>query len=217
MAHANVAIIGISLNNPYFSQDTIEQLITTTSNNYKQVYLVIPDEPSIFNELALGTSLEKATRRVKEQIQKLLKKIPDPLPKNVIFLKSWERDIVKVQPMYQQALDYVMAAYDESDELKSAIIKLTKPLLEKSAQRRKLESKEVQVDYGVQYLLHEYAFFLTCHLRQDIIETSQIDCIYRRPWLILPELIMRKYANLPQITPKELAERLPPPLRFVVQ
>jgi tRNA-dependent cyclodipeptide synthase len=181
-------IIGVSINNSYFKDENIRNLLIWASSFAKSLYIMIPDEPAIHTLLALGYSKEKAERKARLKSNnvenKCVRIISDLKIKNVIILR-WKD--IKVSPLYVKRLNEIRSLYTSDQFFKDAIDSTTKNVILGNISG--VITNE-QINLGINFLFEELAFILHSTI---ILGESNVMYVYHKTMELMKNIIAGKY------------------------
>lgn len=184
-------IIGISINNSYFKPENIKKLISWSSNFAKSIYIMIPDEPSVYTMMACGRSQEesiKISRLKSNNIEnKCLRIISDLKVENITIIR-WKN--VKDNIFYLNAKKQIKNLYYLDVDFKNAIIQTTKNVILANVGSVVSESS---IDLGVNFLFEELAFILYSTV---ILKEEKTIYVYHKTMQLMKDIIENKYNNL---------------------
>jgi cyclo(L-tyrosyl-L-tyrosyl) synthase len=191
----NIAVIGMSPGNSYFTDENIKSLIEIVIGKFNKAIVFIPDIPSIATYVALGypeniARREKSLPKGNNLKNKSLRAIKALNCEDKVRIINWVLD-VQNNPAYKQFYNNVTLLYQSNELFHKDCNKATAGVLE-SAQK-KIESLDHAVNVGVTYLLHELAFM---EFAPKFLNSNMVVSIYHKPWPVYQSYISGKYDGL---------------------
>ena len=192
-AGGGALIIGVSINNSYFTEENIEKLLVWATAQSKSVYVMIPDDPAVFTLLALGRTqneAEKVARLKSNALENKARKIIKRHYLEGIQIVRW--DILKGKLKYLEAIAAVCHSYKDDMQMQKALRDTTASVLSGNLGR---DATESEIDLGVQFLLHELAFI--CH-SDLILKESKTAYVYHSTMQVMKDIMAGKYSFVPR-------------------
>jgi tRNA-dependent cyclodipeptide synthase len=180
-------ILGISINNSYFSRDLINSLLPHVLKNHDQVFAFIPEEPSIYTFQGLGYSRQDAERRAYQNGKRLSQWVSTHIqqPEQGKVLK-WSQDIGKNNIFSWSKLD-IHDLYAKNSDFASAVQEATQEVV-KEKHKKTITLKDA-VQMASHFLLEELAFLWRAHEILNLDPTSDIAYIYHRRWPVFERFV----------------------------
>ena len=187
-----LAIIWMSVGNPYFRPEVILDLVNFCSKKFSKIRILAPFEPAQYTYEALGNPENKAKRkarlnsnRLKNHTQRVLDQIKNK--SSDIKIVDWSEDILPKEE-YKKSLKEIEALYSKNKLFQKYCDDTTKEVLNGKTKENIDFEKAVKI--GVKYLLEELAFVLASPL---IFGVSKTAYIYHNRWPIYENLVNGKY------------------------
>ena len=187
-----LAIIWMSVGNPYFNPEVIKSIISFCSKKFSKIRILVPFEPAQYTYQALGYDENKAKRkarlnsnRLKNHTQRVLDQIK--IKSSDIKIIDWDVDILP-QEAYKKSLKEIENLYAKNKLFQKESESTTEQVLRNKTKENVDFEKAVKI--GVKYLLEELAFVLASPL---IFEVSKTAYIYHHRWPIYESLVNGEY------------------------
>lgn len=179
-------LIGLSLNNSYFSQENIEKIISWCDEPQWAVSnaIMIPDEPSIHTMVASGvveSSVRSITRRKANALENKCRKVKT---KNELKIYRWSE--VKDQIPYKISLDLMRSIFTHNSKFRRDCLNTTREVISK----KNRNPSESQLIEGTQFLLEELAFVYSS---RNIIGAGSVCYVYHKKLDVLYYLLSGQY------------------------
>lgn len=183
-------VIGISLNNSYFSSENIEKIISWCDQHEWAVTnaIMIPDEPTLHTMLAMGRYEPPARQLVTKKANAIENKCRKVKTKNKFSIFRWSN--VKDTIPYKICLDLMQSIFKHDTRFKKDCLNVTKEVL----LNKKINPTEEQLSRGVQFLLEELAFI---YGSKSIIGAGSTCYVYHNKFNVLYNLLSGQY-NIPK-------------------
>lgn len=181
-------IVGISINNSYFKEPALERLLIWATSLVESVYIMIPDEPSVFTLMALGYSKKKAEKEARLKSNNLENKclaIANRLGLKNITIIRWAT--LTGSREYLAALAEIKYAYDNQPHLKRALRLTTSKVIAHALSRTPTND---EIDLGVMFLLQELAFICRSNF---ILKHEKIAYVYHKTMRVMKDVIEGHY------------------------
>ena len=195
-AKKELAVVGMSLGNSYFSEKRIRFILSGLSSYFKEVAVIITDEIAIHNFRAMGYTEQKSQSKVTKSANALANKINRAIAtvenneetdnastvhtlSPSINLYRWKQ--LNSCPAYQETFEQVQILYHNHSGFSSAIRATTLQVMKKHI--TSLRTINSVVDEAKWYLLKECAFALAApdFFRVPLLTAYYTDFpIYRR-------------------------------------
>ncbi|MEI6022361.1 MAG: tRNA-dependent cyclodipeptide synthase [bacterium] len=182
-------IIGVSINNSYFKESNLTKIISWSATRASNVYIMIPDTPSVSTLIALGYEQNKAETLARLKSNSLENKclfIIKELNLDNIKIIRWRDLIGRIE--YVQAIGHIKYFYDNDLSFKDALRKTTSDVLKHNMSDVPSES---QIDIGVVFLLQELAFI--CHA-DSILKEEKLGYLYHNTMDVLKGIIENRFS-----------------------
>ncbi len=182
-----ILILGLSINNRYFSEENIEKLMNWAAPA-SSTCIMIPDEPAVCTMMALGKSREDAERvaRLKSNaLENKCKKIQERLNLSSVTILRWKD--IKTNISYQHASSHIQKVYNVDASFAAAIDETTREVLKNA---NSAEPSEQQISIGIQFLLQELAFITYADC---FFSGRDVAYVYHRTMKILKDIVDGKY------------------------
>jgi len=198
-----LAMIGISLGNSYFSETRLKLILSGFSKNFKKVAVLLVDDLSMHNYLAMGYSKEKAKKKIKKaskSISNKILKIIDNLKieNNNDNIKFYKWKDVQAYSGFENSLKYIYDIYEKNHEFSSEINKGTLNMIGNYI-TDDFDEKEV-IEEAKWYLLKELAF---AYCASDFFNSSLLTCYYN-DFTIYRNMLKSKYNGLEKQTKHDI-------------
>lgn len=173
-----MAFIGISLGNSYYTVDRLKLILSAFSSTFKEVSILLVDDLAIHNYRAIGYPDDKIRRKIKKEtngtrnrINKVIKYVEDK--NNVSNIKFYQWKDVEQFDGYHEALEDVKKIYENDCEFSSEVKQLTLNILGKHTDDNNTEN--FILNEGKWYILKELAFGLCA---SEFFKSSIFTCYY---------------------------------------
>ncbi len=194
LENKGTVVIGMSLNNSYFTREKIVELLTVTGPLFARIIIVIPDYPTISTFEALGYTTQQAKKEALSKGKNLYNRCSYSIDllnasQNTQHIKiiNWECDIEN-NPAYQQQKQYLNNLYVTNNEFYEDVNEAVKSILKDRI--KKTIDLEKACGIASSYLIMELAFMLASN---EIFDAEYIGEIYHKPWPLLFNLLNNKY------------------------
>ncbi len=185
------AIVGMSLENSYFSKETLTRLFRFLESLSCDVYLLVMDKPSEHNYRALSYSEERITQKVKKKGAEMFRAIDDAMEAigqaaKRFHILDWTA--IRTHGEYQLAKRSLESLYVSNKTFRNDVRAAVKAYI-----APRLHGEEVTEDRHAnadQYLLEELAF-LICS--QKLLDTGAPAYLYHKAWSIFERLVTGAY------------------------
>lgn len=179
-------VLGVSINNSYFKEGNLEQLLLWAPQYAGRVYVMIPDEPMISTFMELGYSEKDAIKKSRLKANNLEAKCRRVIIKHTLFINvvRW-RDINRVE--YTKALSAITALYELDTSFQNDIYRATESVIHSNGV---VNPSGQQIDIGVNFLLKELAFITYA---DQILVKEKVAYIYNKTTEVLRYIIDGKY------------------------
>jgi cyclo(L-tyrosyl-L-tyrosyl) synthase len=173
-----LAFIGISLGNSYYTEDRLKLILSGFSEIFKNVAVLLADDLSIHNYRAIGYTEEKAKKKLKKEMKSTRNRILRTIKyveekSNKINIKFYQWKDVENSLAYSKALKNVEDKYNKDGTFSLGVQKLTLNILGKYTSDTNKE--DFVIDEGKHYILKELAFGLCA---SEFFESSVLTCYY---------------------------------------
>ncbi|WP_294962989.1 tRNA-dependent cyclodipeptide synthase [Sulfurimonas sp.] len=172
-----LAFIGISLGNSYYTEDRLKLILSGFSSIFKNVAVLLADDLSIHNYRAIGYTEEKANKKLKKEMKstrsrilKTIKYVEEKSNKTNIKFYQWKD--VEQSLAYSKAFKSVEEKYNNDENFLHGVQKLTLNVLKKYTSDTQ---EEFVIDEGKYYILKELAFGLCA---SEFFKSSVLSCSY---------------------------------------
>ncbi|MEM7065224.1 MAG: tRNA-dependent cyclodipeptide synthase [Cyanobacteria bacterium P01_B01_bin.77] len=187
-----LALIGISLNNSYFTESKLTTILTGFSHHFEQVKVVLADSIAIHNYKALGYSNGKAQKKVKKHTNQMSNRIirsMNCIKQENISLIFWQE--IEAFPGYADGLSKVCWLYENNSDFLADVhtttIKVMNKHMTEPAQKWSI------LQEAKWYLLKELAL---AYCAPDFFSTSLLTCYYQ-DFPIYRKMLHGHYTGIP--------------------
>lgn len=170
-----LALIGISLNNPYFTESKLTTILTSFSHHFERVNIVLANTIAIHNYKAMGYSDSKAQKKVKKHTNQMINRIMrsmDGIRQDNISLVRWQE--IETFPGYDDGLSKVNWLYENNPDFLADVHTTILRVMNKHVTEPDQEWSILQE--AKWYLLKELAF---AYCAPDFFNTSLLTCYYQ--------------------------------------
>jgi len=178
-----LAVIGISPFNSYFSEQRIAYLYQWAKSRFNQVKFYVPDGPTIFTLQAIGYDELKAIKKAKRQCNylhnKIQRAVPDENLQQTIVNSAWLDNC----PIYQQKLALCHQLFETNLKFRRGCIETSRWVLS-SYDQEAADNPQAQL-MAVKYFLAELPVFIGS---ADILNVSHVSFCYHSCPQFLREL-----------------------------
>ena len=194
---SRMSLIGVSIGNPFFSQDNLERIITYAAGISEGGYLFIADISARHTFEALGYDSQSAKRKARLRGNALRNRCEELFRAKEEFRSRFsfvEWSAAISHPAYQEELRRLAVLYSFDDRFRAAAEESTESVIAK----RESINRQQSVAIGVRFLLEELAFLLAS---PKIYGADRMTYLYHRPWPIFTALLNggfdgRKYPEI---------------------
>ncbi len=181
-------VIGISLDNSYFSQENIEKILSWCDEPEWAVsnVIMIPDEPFVHTLVASGIPEQEAIKKARLKANALENKCKKVQTKNQLEIYRWSR--VKKEISYIVSLDMINSLFLNNESFKKNCCTLTRDVL---INRGVDEPSDAQIHRGVRFILEELAFI---YGSKNIAGAGSTCYVYHKKFDILYYLLSGQYS-----------------------
>lgn len=175
-------IIGTSIDNSYFTEENLKNIMIWVTLNTGPVYIMIPDEPAIYTMMGKGYSRVKATAKVRLKANALENKCRRvaanfDIPIEIVRLSLVPNaDILSGEPwsLYPTWISGMREYYKADKNFRLKLRTATKEVLSTGGKYR---PSTKQINVGVNFLIQELAFILGS---KDILGECNVAYIYHK-------------------------------------
>lgn len=184
------AVIGLSIRNSYFrKKENLLELLTWATKNFKQVYVMCPDVPSIDTLRSLGytesEAKSKATLACNNLVNKCNKILNELGAKASTQIVRW--NAFENSPAYQYMYDRLKKLYAANSEFQNDVRSATKSVIENHGTAVAINEA---IDLGVEFFLKELAFIINA---AEILELPLSAYIYHKDMPVFQKLLDGHY------------------------
>ncbi len=187
-----LALIGISLNNPYFTESRLTTILTGFSQHFKQVCVVLADSIAIHNFKAMGYADSKAQSKVKKYANQMANRL-DRAMKQVgqenISIVRWSE--IEACSSYQDGLNQVDQLYKNNPAFSAEIHTTTRRVMTKHISDPSQELATIQE--AKWYLLKELAL---AYCVSDFFGSGLVTC-YHKDFPVYRKVLHGDYTEIP--------------------
>ncbi|WP_444909642.1 tRNA-dependent cyclodipeptide synthase [Microbulbifer sp. TRSA005] len=174
---ADLAVIGISPFNSYFSEGQIARLAKWAQSHFKRVMFFIPDNAAEYTQIALGYEEEKARKRARRQCHYLHNKVYRASGSCAIDSELVDSEWLKQSELYSRWLYQFEQEFHLNDGFREGCLEASRWVLEHHLAEEEVTVEMVSI--AVRYLLAELPVILHS---ADIVGTdSSCFCYHSCP------------------------------------
>ena len=182
-------IIGVSINNSYFSEENLKKLLLWAWSYTTRVYVMIPDEPAVHTLIAFGKSqgdAERVARLKSNALENKCRAIIQEKNLTSVQIVRW-KNIVDSEH-YQSALDVIKREYSGLNCFAKDVNETTLGVLRNAGFDN---PTLMQIENGVQFLFKELAFITHSSL---ILKEENTAYIYHSTMKVLKDILEGQYS-----------------------
>lgn len=186
-------IIGMSLENSYFSRDTVARLIRYLGTLEVDVFIAVMDQPSKHNYRALGYSEKIIDQKIRKKGANLRLKIKSALKGLDKFSEHFQImdwSYVYEQEEYLHAKSLLEEIQMENKTFREDLASCAETYLRPKS---KQDLSEGSLREAEKYLLEELAFLVAS---SKIFNRESLSYLYHRPWPIFEKLTTGEYGDI---------------------
>jgi len=194
LRNQQAVLIGLSIRNNYFKEDTIEELTRWASNNFGSLVFMLPDVPAMDTLCGLGYPFTKAREKamlacnnLENKCQRIINKLDIAEKANIVRWAHLEGNSV-----YRKSFSRLSELYKNDDLFRKDARNATRHVM--LSQETVLPIEE-SIDVGVGFLLKELSFIAAA---SEVLELACATAyLYHRPMPVLHKLLSGQYAYSP--------------------
>lgn len=201
------AVVGMSLENGYFSAGTVKRIVAECSSVFSEVVVMIPDLPAYHTYLAFGHSPAKAKKKMHRHAVNMQNKVMNSLleldkeQRNRVKMVNWAT--VGDNEAYTNILAKVKCVFEHDVEFRRVVEQATGAVV-----GRQSEPQKIDVRVGVESLLMEMAFLETLdaicppeqHRRYQVF-------VYHKDWEVYRYFVQNVSAQVCCMKPDAIVEK----------
>lgn len=180
-----IAIIGMSVGNPYFTRETLGELLPTVATLFSSMKLFITDVPARHTFRALGDDETRAAAKARLR-GNALRNICGPLIADLALAGSilnWNDSVAPIES-YRSSLSHLKQLYTTNQDF---FLNCNQTAAEVIAPKLKDNLDLVsQTAIAAQYIIEELAYLDSA---SQIHGISEYAYVYHRPWPILEKFV----------------------------
>lgn len=180
-------IIGISLENSYFTRENLERILCWARQNAGRIYIMIPDEPAIYTMMGKGYSKEKATTKARLKANALENKCREIAVGLDILITIVRWNTVTQKTSYGVNLHHIKEVYKWDKRFRNEMRNTTIEVLSLGG---KIPTTREQIDIGVNFLMQELAFLVDA---AHILSESSVAYVYHKTMPLLKACLEDEY------------------------
>lgn len=189
-----LAILGMSLDNSYFNEDSIRQIIDFASENFSRVRIMVPDEPMKYTYTAMGYRPDASARKARLKGNALknmcLRSMSEETVKKSgsdIILLDWGTSISQ-NPAYTTGHGSIQHMYNDNKTFRKDARDTAKNVL--TGKLKRGVEIEKAIDEGVNFVIDELGFITAS---PAMFDANEIAYIYHKDWHIYQNLVDGNY------------------------
>lgn len=189
------AIVGISLDNSYFSRDTLSRLFTVLDEFGSKIYIVPMDLPAEHNYRALGHTDTHIRKKIKKKGDEVRRNARSALQEVGIVsdkAKFVQWELIRESPNYRETLSYVRMMGKDCPSFSNDLDQAVDQYLGGKLPSCGDTAPAINMARG--YLIEELSFLLAAH---EILSEEKLCYVYHREWPIFEGLMTGAYGQVP--------------------